>query len=68
MSTVTIEIPTSVLKKVEELARSGNFSLEQFIASATSEKLDAMLGGDFLDNEARLGSAAAFEKFVRSLK
>lgn len=54
------------MKKVEELALSGGFSLEQFIASATSEKLDAMLDPDFLEDEARLGSREAFEKYLAS--
>lgn len=66
MSTITVEIPNSILKKVEELAISGGFSLEQFIASAASEKLDAMLDPDFLENESRLGSRDAFEKYLAS--
>lgn len=65
MSVVTVDIPNSILKKVEELAVSGGFSLEQFIASATSEKLDAMLD-DFLESEAKLGSRDAFEKYLSS--
>ena len=66
MSTVTVEIPSSILRKVEEMALSGDFSLQQFIASATSEKLDAMLGSHFLEEEARLGSREAFEKYLAS--
>lgn len=51
------------MKKVEELAVAGGFSLEQFIASATSEKLDAMLD-DFLESEARLGSRRSYEEYL----
>lgn len=66
MSAITIEIPNSILKKVEELAASGGFSLEQFVASATSEKLDAMLA-DYLESESRQGSRAAFERVMASV-
>lgn len=65
MSVVSVEIPNSILSKVEELAASGGFSLEQFIASATSEKLDAMLE-DFLESESRMGSREAYEQFLTS--
>ncbi|MEO6049904.1 MAG: toxin-antitoxin system HicB family antitoxin [Pyrinomonadaceae bacterium] len=65
MSAVTVEIPNSILKKVEELASSGGFSLEQFIASATSEKLDVMLQ-DFLESEASLALRDGIKKYLAS--
>lgn len=65
MSAVTVEIPNSILRKVEELARSEGFSLDQFMASAAAEKLDAMLE-NFLESEARKGTREAFEKFLDS--
>lgn len=38
MSAITVELPNSLRKKLEELAKKEGFSLEQFIASAASEK------------------------------
>lgn len=68
MSSVTVEIPDAIRKKLEELAESGGFSLEQFIASATSEKLAVMLQTDFLETEAHQGSRAAFEKYLNAVR
>ncbi|MBC7900743.1 MAG: toxin-antitoxin system HicB family antitoxin [Saprospiraceae bacterium] len=67
MNAITVELPHSLRKKLEELAKKEGFSLEQFMASAASEKLSAMLQIDFLENEARQGSREAFEKFLASV-
>ena len=42
MKAVTVRIPDSLRKKIEELGSEGGFSLEQFMASAASEKLSIM--------------------------
>jgi hypothetical protein len=67
MSSITVEIPNSIRKKLEELAQKEGFSVEQFIASATSEKLAIMLQTDFLESEAKLGSREAFEKVLAAV-
>ena len=67
MSAITVELPSSIRKKLEELALKEGFSLEQFMASAASEKLAVMLQNDFLENEARLGSRKAFEKYLAAV-
>jgi len=64
MSVITLELPNSLHKKLEELARNGGFSVEQFLASAASEKVSAMLQLDFLENEAQLGSGEAFDDYL----
>ncbi|MEO7673144.1 MAG: toxin-antitoxin system HicB family antitoxin [Pyrinomonadaceae bacterium] len=67
MSAITVELPNSIRKKLEELARKEGFSVEQFIASAASEKLAVMLQTDFLENEAKRGTRKAFEKFLAAV-
>lgn len=67
MSVITLELPNSLHKKLEELARSGGFSVEQFLAGAASEKVSAMLQLDFLENEAQLGSEEVFEDYVANV-
>ncbi len=67
MRSISIELPHSLRKKLEELAKQEGFSLEQFIASAASEKLSIMLQSDFLEREARKGTRIAFEKFLASV-
>jgi hypothetical protein len=67
MSAVSVELPNSIRKKLEELAKKEGFSLEQFIASAASEKLAIMLQADFLEKEASQGSREDFEKFLAAV-
>ncbi len=67
MSAVTVELPNSLHKKLEELAEKEGFSLEQFLASAAAEKLSVMLQTEFLDREARLGTREDFEKFLQAI-
>lgn len=67
MSAITLELPNSLHKKLEELAANGGFSVEQFLASAASEKLSAMLQLDFLENEAKLGSQEEFDDYLAAV-
>ena len=67
MSAVTVELPKSLHKKLEELAEKEGFSLEQFLTSAASEKLSAMLQTKFLEREAGLGTREAFEKVLAAV-
>ena len=67
MSAITLELPNSLHRKLEELAKAGGFSVEQFLASAASEKLSAMLDPDFLENEAKLGSQHAFDAYLAAV-
>jgi predicted transcriptional regulator len=67
MSAVTVELPNSLHKKLEELAQKEGFSLEQFLASAAAEKLSLMLQTEFLEREAKLGTREEFERFLQSV-
>ncbi len=67
MSAVTVELPNSLHKKLEELAEKEGFSLEQFLASAAAEKLSAMLQTEFLEHEAKRGTREAFEKVLAAV-
>lgn len=67
MSAVTVELPNSLHKKLEELVAQEGFSLEQFLASAAAEKLSVMLQTEFLEREAKLGTREAFEKFLQAV-
>ncbi len=67
MSAVTVKLPNSLHKKLEELAAKEGFSLEQFLASAAAEKLAAMLQTKFFEREAELGTREAFEKVLSAV-
>jgi len=67
MSTLTFDLPDSVKKNIEELAAREGFSVGQFLASAASEKLAAMLTTDYLRREASAGRREDFDKYLDSV-
>ena len=64
MSTVTIELPDSLKKAIEELAAREGYSVSQFLASAAGEKLAVMTTMDYLRREGALGRREDFEKYL----
>ena len=64
MTALTIRRPTSVHRKVKELALREEISLNQFIASAVAEKMASVLTLDYLKTEAAEGRRADFEQFL----
>ncbi len=67
MSTLTVNLPDSVKKNIEDLAAREGFSVGQFLASAASEKLAVMLTMDYLKREAAAGRREDFEKYLASV-
>ena len=67
MSTVTIELPDSLRKRIEMLAAQEGFSVSQFLASAAGEKLAVMLTMDYLRREAAAGRREDFEKYLAAV-
>lgn len=67
MSTHTVQLPESVARKIEDLAAREGFSVEQFLASAASEKLAVMLTMDYLQREAAAGRREDFERYLTSV-
>ena len=55
MSTLSVRLPDSLHKKIKELAKIDGISINQFISSAASEKMSALMTVDYLKNESKLG-------------
>ena len=53
MSRLSVLLPDSLHDKVRELARRDGVSTNQFIATATAEKISALLTVDYLEQRAR---------------
>ena len=64
MSTLTIQLPESLIKSIETLAAQEGYSVSQFLASAAGEKLAVVLTTDYLRREADAGRREAFEKYL----
>jgi len=67
MSTLIIELPESLKKKIEDLAAKEGYSLSQFLASAAGEKLAVVLTMDYLRREAAAGRREDFEKYLAAV-
>lgn len=64
MTALTIRLPNSVHQKIKELAARDDVSVNQFIASAASEKMASVLTLDFLKAEAAKGKRSDFEHYL----
>ena len=67
MSTVTVQLPDSLRKRIEALAARDGYSLSQFLASAAGEKLAVMQTMDYLRDEAKAGRREDFEKYLAAV-
>ena len=62
MSTISLRLPDSLHKKVRELARQENVSINQFITLALAEKISALITEDYLEERAARGQRDKFEQ------
>lgn len=67
MSTLTVQLPDSLKKSIEDLAAKEGFSVGQFLASAAAEKLAAMRTMDYLRREAAAGRREDFERYLAAV-
>jgi hypothetical protein len=67
MSALTIQLPGSLKLSIEALAAKEGFSVNQFLASAASEKLATMKTVNSLRLEADAGRREDFEKYLASV-
>jgi predicted transcriptional regulator len=67
MSTLTVELPDSLKKKIETLAAKEGYSVSQFLASAAGEKLAVVLTMDYLRGEAAAGRREDFERYLAAV-
>ncbi len=67
MSTLTIQLPESLKKRIEDLAAREGYTVSQFLASAAGEKLAVVLTMDYLRREAAAGRREDFEKYLAAV-
>ncbi len=64
MTALTVRLPNSVHQKVRELAEREEISVNQFIASAVSEKMASVLTVDSLKAASAKGNRSDFDYFL----
>ena len=67
MGAFTIHLPNSLHDKIEELAKAEGLSVNQFMVTAAAEKIAALLPEDYLNQEAKQGKRADFEKVLKAV-
>jgi uncharacterized protein (DUF1778 family) len=61
MSTLSLRIPNSLHEQIRQLAQREGISINQFIASATAEKMTALLTEEYLNKRARRASRKKYQ-------
>ena len=62
MSTLNVNLPNSLHRKLEELSEEEGIAEEQFIATAVAEKMSALLAEEYLEQRAERGSREKYER------
>jgi len=62
MSTISLRLPESLHKKVRELAKAEDVSINQLITTALAEKISALMTVEYLGERAARGDRGRFER------
>ena len=68
MSTISLRLPESLHKRVRELAKREDVSINQLIATALAEKLSALMTVEYLEGRAKRGSRRRFERAMSKVR
>lgn len=60
MSTISLRLPSSLHKKVRELAKAEDVSINQLITTALAEKMSALMTVEYLEERAGRGDRSRF--------
>lgn len=64
MSTLSLRLPESIHRHIKEYAKMEGVSINQFISSAVSEKISALMTEDYLKMRAKRANKDDFEKIL----
>ncbi len=67
MSTLSLRLPNSLHEQIRQLAKREGISINQFIASATAEKMTALLTEEYLSKRAQRASRKNFQAVLNKV-
>ncbi|MCU0577949.1 MAG: type II toxin-antitoxin system HicB family antitoxin [Desulfobacterota bacterium] len=67
MGTLSLRIPKSLHEQIRQLAQRDGISINQFVASAASEKMSALLTEEYITARARKASLKKFQKVLKKV-
>ncbi|MGB5299599.1 MAG: toxin-antitoxin system HicB family antitoxin [Thiogranum sp.] len=68
MSTISLRLPSSLHERVRDLAKREGISINQFVATALSEKMSALLTEEYLSKRAKRGSRKKFDRVLSKVR
>ena len=68
MSTLSLRLPNSLHEQIRQLAKREGISINQFIASATAEKMTALLTEEYLSKRAQRASRKKFQAVLNKVQ
>ena len=68
MSTISLRLPESLHKKVRELAKAEDVSINQLISTALAEKMSALMTVDYLEARVARGDRGKFERVMAKVR
>ncbi|MBN1294836.1 MAG: toxin-antitoxin system HicB family antitoxin [Candidatus Latescibacteria bacterium] len=67
MSTLSLRLPNSIHKHIKEIAQREGVSINQFISTAVSEKISAIVTEDYILERAKRSNKQDFEKILKKV-
>ncbi|NKB71017.1 MAG: toxin-antitoxin system HicB family antitoxin [Candidatus Latescibacteria bacterium] len=64
MSALSLRLPDSIHRHIKEIARREGVSINQFISTAVSEKISAILTEEYLSSRANRAKDGALKKIL----
>ena len=64
MSALSLRLPDSIHRHIRDIARRDGVSINQFISSAVTEKISALLTEDYLAKRAKKARKGGFRKVL----
>jgi metal-responsive CopG/Arc/MetJ family transcriptional regulator len=61
MGKISVNVPNSLHRRLDEIARREGISTDQFVATAIAEKMSALMTEEYLEERARKGSREKYE-------
>ncbi len=68
MSTISLRLPESLHRKVRELAKAEDVSINQLITTALAEKMSALMTVDYLRERGALGDRATYDAVLAKVR
>jgi len=67
MSALSLRLPQSIHRHIREIAQKEGVSINQFISSAVSEKISAILTEEYLESRAKRADRQAFKEILNGV-